>query len=296
VRFLNFSGYDWWVKSSTGVVGPGPNYFYDSTNNLWVDTLGLLHVRITNRSNQWQCAELVSARTFGYGAYRFETGSSVDTINLNAILGLFTWSDDPVFADREIDIECSRWGNGADLNNAQYVVQPYNLSGHLARYDTPASDSTSTHLFIWQTNGVTFQSQHGSYTSNPSLSKVITNWSYTLATPVTGDENLRINFWLMNGVAPSDSKEHECVIRSFRFVPAGNVAAPRFISCRRDSSGKFSGTIQTEMDRFYELDVSSNLSNWSPLGNILATNISMPFVDTNSMVGAARFYRAVALP
>jgi hypothetical protein len=74
---LSFSGYDWWVKSSAGKVGPGPNYFSDSTNNVWTDSLGQLHLRITNRSNQWQCAELISARTFGYGSYRSESARRV---------------------------------------------------------------------------------------------------------------------------------------------------------------------------------------------------------------------------
>ena len=126
-RWLSFSGYDWWVKTSAGQVGPGPNYFSDSTNNVWLDGQGQLHLRITNRSNQWQCAELVSARTFGYGSYRFQLASPADNLNPNAVLGLFTWSDDPAYADREIDIECSRWGNAADPNNAQFVVQPYDL-------------------------------------------------------------------------------------------------------------------------------------------------------------------------
>src|SRR2546422_5119806 len=40
VRWLGFSGYDWWVKTRTGLVGPGPNYFSDSTNNVWLDALG----------------------------------------------------------------------------------------------------------------------------------------------------------------------------------------------------------------------------------------------------------------
>jgi hypothetical protein len=95
-RWLSFSGYDWWVKTSTGPVGPGPNYFSDSTNNVWLDGQGQLHLRITNRSNQWQCPELVSARTFGYGIYRFQLASPADNLNPNAVLGLFTWSDDPV--------------------------------------------------------------------------------------------------------------------------------------------------------------------------------------------------------
>ena len=296
IRFVNFCGYDWWLKSSTGVVGPGPNYFSDSTNNVWVDIAGQLHVRITNRSNQWQCAELVSARTFGYGTYRFELASSVDAINPNVILGLFTWSDDPVFTDREIDVECSRWGNAADPNNAQFVVQPYNLSGHQARYATPASDTNSAHLFNWQTNGVTFQSQHGNFLANPSPAKTITNWTCSLATPVTGDENMRINLWLMNGLAPTDHNELEFVIKSFRFVPPGTASAPRLTSPRLISGGMFSANVQTEMDRAYEIDVSSNLLDWKAVQTILANNTAMGFVDTNAPSLSRRFYRAVALP
>ncbi len=90
VRWISFSGYDWWVKTSSGLVGPGPNYFSDSTNNVWVDTLGRLHLRITNRSNVWECAEVITRRTFGYGSYRFELGSAVNDINPSVVLGSFT--------------------------------------------------------------------------------------------------------------------------------------------------------------------------------------------------------------
>lgn len=37
-RLIGFGGYDWCVKRSNRKVGPGPNYFSDSTNNVWVDT------------------------------------------------------------------------------------------------------------------------------------------------------------------------------------------------------------------------------------------------------------------
>src|SRR5207247_1216386 len=37
IRRFDFSGYNWWVKSSTSQVGPGPNYFSNSTNNVWLD-------------------------------------------------------------------------------------------------------------------------------------------------------------------------------------------------------------------------------------------------------------------
>ncbi len=195
-RWLNFSGYDWRVKTSSGKVGPGPNYFSDSTNNVWLDPQGQLHLRITNRSNQWQCAELVTARTFGYGSYRFELASRVDNLNPNVVLGLFTWSDDPTYADREIDIECSRWSNAADVNNAQNVVQPYNLNGHLVRFAVPGGQTNATLLSIWETNQIAFQSQRGSYVPNPDPANVISNWTYTLTVPQTGDENVRMNLWL----------------------------------------------------------------------------------------------------
>jgi len=129
IRRVNFSCYDWWVKSSSAPVVPGPNYFSDSTNNVWLDLQGRLHLRITRRSNQWQCAEIVTKRTFGYGSYRFELDSSADSLNANAVLGLFTWSDDPAYTHREIDIECARWGSPADANNAQYVLQPWDAPG-----------------------------------------------------------------------------------------------------------------------------------------------------------------------
>src|SRR5882724_552067 len=125
LRFINFSGYDWWVKSPAGLAGPGPNYFSDATNNVWVDTNGWLHLRVTHRTNAWQCAEIVSARTIGQGNYRFEVNSAIDSLNQNVTLGLFTWSDDPTFTDREIDVEGGRWGNPADTDNAQFVVQPF---------------------------------------------------------------------------------------------------------------------------------------------------------------------------
>lgn len=36
-KILLFSGYEWLVKSSVITVGPGPNYFSDSDENVWVD-------------------------------------------------------------------------------------------------------------------------------------------------------------------------------------------------------------------------------------------------------------------
>ena len=52
------------ARMKVHMIGAGPAglYFAILAKKAWP------HLRITNRSNAWQCAEIVSARTFGYGA------------------------------------------------------------------------------------------------------------------------------------------------------------------------------------------------------------------------------------
>ena len=297
VRWISFSGYDWWVKDSPGLIGPGPNYFSSSTNNVWLDTSGRLHLRITSRSNQWQCAEVVTRRTFGYGTYRFELDSPVNSINPSVVFGLFTWSDDPAYTHREIDIECGRWANTNDVNNAQYVVQPWDWANHLVRYAVPANLTNSTHLFTWETNRVSYQSQRGSYSPTPGATNVISSWAFTnaAAVPQTGDENIRINLWLINGTPPTDNQEFEFVIKSFNFVPPG-APLPASLAQPRWSNGRFACDIQSQPDRRCQVQTSTNCSSWQTLATLLASNSVVTFRDTNGPVAAPRFYRAITLP
>ncbi len=296
LRWINFCGYDWWVKTAPGTLGPGPNYFSDSTNNVWLDAQGQLHLKITNRSNQWQCAEIATARTFGYGSYRFELASDVNAINLNAVLGLFTYGDDPSYAHREIDVECSRWSNGSDVNNAQFVVQPFDTPGHWARYPVPAVLPTSTQLFIWETNKITFQSQRGSYSPNPAPANVVTNWIYNLDVPQTGDEIVHLNLWLYNTAPPVGNVPVEFVIKSFQFVPLGSPQPCSLAKPARLPGGQVRFTINGQMDRRYDIQTSTNLVNWQDLATVLATNNVTDFL-TAGPVGATRsFFRAVTLP
>ena len=299
VRWINFSGYDWWVKTSPGTdqIGPGPNYFSDSTNNVWTDGQGWLHLRITNRSNQWQCAEIASARTFGYGSYRFELGSRVDNLDTNIVLGLFTWSDDPAYTYREMDVECAR-GFASDTNNAQFTVQPYYLSGHYARYCVPTGLVDSTHLLIWQSNSATFQSQSGGYSPNPNPTNVIGAWVFANASavPQTGDENVRINLWLLFGHAPTDGQEVELVLKSFQFVPPGSPQPALLTNLSAHLNGPVQFTINGEPDRRYQIRASTNLFDWQDLMTVLATNNLVPFQDNNPGGSNQRFYRTVTLP
>jgi hypothetical protein len=296
VRFLSFSGYDWWVKSPAGLAGPGPNYFSDATNNVWTDTNGWLHLRITHRTNAWECAELISARTFGPGSYRFELNSPADNLDPNVTLGLFTYSDDPAFTDREIDVECGRWQIPTDTNNAQFVVQPYNLANHLVRYRVPPGLADSTHFFVWETNRISWQSQTNAY--SPAATNLIAAYVFTNAAdvPQSGDEAVHLNLWLVFGSPPTDNNEVEVIIQNFNFVPLGTPPRAGLGKLQVPAAGQFKCNLSVTPDYRYEVQTSSNLLVWAHLTTLLAANTTLNLVDSNLPSVSKRFYRVVTQP
>jgi hypothetical protein len=157
VRSFHWSGFDWSVKTSgVSTVGPGPNFFSDSTNNVFIDSSGRLHLRIINVGGNWQCAEVVSQSTPGYGTYGFHLATDPNTLDPNVTLGLFTWSNEPPFFDREMDNECGRWENPLDYANSQFVVQPYYAPSQLVRYRVPFGTTNAVPSFNWTTNSIIY--------------------------------------------------------------------------------------------------------------------------------------------
>jgi len=70
-REIVFSGRSWYAKANTAQLGPGPNYFSDSSSNVFVDNQDRLHLRITNSGGIWYCPELISRDSFTYGTFSF---------------------------------------------------------------------------------------------------------------------------------------------------------------------------------------------------------------------------------
>jgi len=210
-RTVAFSGSSWAVKSSMGAVGPGPNIFSDSPENVWVDAAGQLHLRITFRDGRWRAAEVILDRSLGYGTYRFTLASPVGRLDPNVVLGLFTWSDNPAYNHREIDIELARWGNATSATNAQYTVQPYDHAGNVRTFVLPDSAPT-THEFTWAPNRCSFRSA-------TAADNTIASWRYSgRDVPRAGDERTRINLWLGGGAPPTDGAEVEVVLSRFSFT------------------------------------------------------------------------------
>jgi hypothetical protein len=210
-RTIRFSGYTWAVKESgSGRMGPGPNFFSSSRRNVWVDAEGRLHLKITKRDGRWYSAEIGNTQSLGYGTYSFRLDSRVDAavLDRNVVLGLFTWSDDPAFNHREIDIEFSEWGSGQVTNTGSWTVQPWQTDGNSKTFRQPAA-SNSKHSFTWRPDSVTFRN---SRLANP--------WTYSGPdVPSSGDEKTRLNLWLFAGKTPTNGKAAEVIVKSFTFTP-----------------------------------------------------------------------------
>ena len=209
---ITWRGASWQVKTSSAAVGPGPNVF--AKENVSVDAGGNLHLRIArNGAGRWTTAELIGPTSHGYGTYTFTLGSDVSGLDPNVVLGLFTWSDRPQQAHRELDVEMAKWGNAADPSNAQFVVQPHDRAGHLHRFAQP-SVTRSSHRFTWAPGRVTFESRR------LDTGAVIASYVYAgTDVPRPGDERVRLNLWLFQGLSPSDGQPVEVVVESFVFTP-----------------------------------------------------------------------------
>ncbi|MGA1869872.1 MAG: hypothetical protein ACMUJM_15160 [bacterium] len=216
-RTILFSGYEWTVKTSSSKLGPGPNYFSDSNDSVWVDDNGFLHLTITQRESKWYCSEVICNQSLGHGKYIFYLGSRVDQLDKNVTLGLFTWDNDPADNHREIDIEFAKWGD-ANTPIAQYVIQPYYYNGNRYRFDMELIDSNSIHYFEWGSDNIFFKSISGTDLDGPEID----SYNYTgSSNPTPGNENPRINLWLQGGsyLPPSDGEDVEVIVKKFGYIP-----------------------------------------------------------------------------
>lgn len=203
-RTIQFSGYTWNIKSGANL-GPGKNNWSNSTDDVWIDDQGRLHLRIVKYEKKWYCTEIISQNYFGYGRFYFFLDSRVDQLDPNVVLGLFTYHDvnsngiiEPELGDGEIDIEFSRWGDPQADFNTTYAVQPIpSDKSTREQFLTQLNGSRSTHSFNWQAREVQFLSMHGLYKTPPDDSFII--YQKTIAhANVPGDapERVHINFWI----------------------------------------------------------------------------------------------------
>jgi hypothetical protein len=224
-RFLDFSGYQWSVKVQNKPAGPGPNFFSDREEDIWVDDEGL-HLTITKRNGNWYCTEAILQESFGYGSYIFQTKTEPEYVDANVIAGMFTWEAGLPWPNRELDFEFARWSNPDDSTNAQFVIQPFTTSGNLVRYRIEPDDKDPylTQVMTWQNGKVHFKTARGRFDS-PRIPEeaVIIAWTYAGEdVPEPRKENIRINLWLDEGKPPASVKPIDLVVTKFFYLPLEN--------------------------------------------------------------------------
>lgn len=211
-RIINFSGFEWLVRDSDGEIqGPGNNLYSSSKKNVWVDSKGRLHLKITYANGKWYCSGVRLNKSLGYGTYTFHVDSDISRLNKNAVAGMFTYLTD----HEEIDIEFSKWSD-ENASNSQYVVQPTDVSGNVYRFDIMPKLKSTVHSFEWREDGVFFKSI--GFKNNTELP--LGEWAYKGEyTPKEDAEVLELNLWLYKGQAPNNHKEVEIIISRVSFAP-----------------------------------------------------------------------------
>jgi hypothetical protein len=216
---INFSGRTWGIKTTGSAAGdqfdPGPNYWSSDPSVVHVAADGL-HLKIGQINGEWQCGEVYLLQSLGYGTYTGQINSRLDQLDLNTVAApLFIYAA----PGQELDNEYS--GSGgliAKPYDAQFVVQPYTVSGNIVFYNQPATAQFTTQM-EWRADHVTFTAWKG-WSAVPAPSDIIYQWTYTgTYIPPPGQERVHINLWLLGGNAPVSGVGDELVINSFTYQP-----------------------------------------------------------------------------
>lgn len=216
---LSFSGYTWNISAPSGRVSPGPNYWNGSY--AWVDASGYLHLKAAYNAatGHWECAEVYTQQSFGYGTYQWQVEGTLGSFDKNIVLGLYNYSGND--GHDEMDIEIARWGNAA-WDNLNYTIWPAtgvsaSPASYTASFTTPNGTYT-THRFKRTSTSVKLQSLYGFQNGNTNQFQTA-----TFTTPGTSISTLampvHMNLWLFNGSAPSNGQNVEVIIHSFTFTP-----------------------------------------------------------------------------
>ncbi len=206
---INFSGYTWQVKNGLG--GPGPNNWGNASDQVFVDSLGRLHLTVSKQNNQWYSSEVYLKNSLGYGQYIFDVDTTVDKLDPSLVAAPFLYQDDT----HEIDIEFSYWKNPTGPN-LYYTVQPFDAVGNQSKTPFILSSGTSRHIINWKPTDITFSSSQ----NNTNLA----NWQYFgKGNFVPGNEKVHINFWQYQGTAPTNNANSEFIIKNFQFVPYSQI-------------------------------------------------------------------------
>ena len=292
---IEFSGREWEIKATVpgAQIGPGPNGF--STNNVWTDETGRLHLKINKEvdggTTNWSCAEVIGGDEFGYGMYCFQIDTPLDDLDPSVVFSPFSYSDHTNYTFREIDIEFTTWNDAATLSNAQYAIQQWANPVIVERFELPPDTTNSVHYFVWAPWRIDFKSLKGHDPTSTNSADLIYEWSHTNATqvPPEGPVRPRINLYLSHGLPPTDNNPVEIIVSRFDYWPL-----LEFTDASHTTSNTMQLTVQQRVGGLFDLEVATNLApvtNWEKLETNVTGGAESPLLLEAPATNSKCFYR-----
>jgi hypothetical protein len=239
---INWSGFAWDIRDNDNrLEGPGwPTGNRFSEKCVWIDEKGYLHLKaFQDEAGNWQCSELQTQQSLGFGQYTMMVmGTVVDgkevaiqNLDKNAVFAMFQYPPPSLGPDgtHEIDIELSYWGYDKSqyqdfINWSTYATVPKsetnNLAGqnwHGAAYPISTSPTNpQIHQYYRSQSSILFKALDG-WTLQPFAE----NFQQDL-TPIQISQApmpVHFNLWLNQAKPPSDGKPVEVIIKFFEFLP-----------------------------------------------------------------------------
>ena len=205
-KLAHFSGYDWAVRQTPA--GSGPLYDADHVS---VDREGALHLRMAKKGDAWAGAQVELTRSLGYGSYGFVVR---DVAHFEPAVVFSLAVVDETGANREMDIEISRWGESTG-KNAQYTIQPYYVPANVVRFLAPLG--RLAYSFRWQPGRVAFTTSGNGGAGREG--RVVAGHAFTSGIPSPGAEVVRLSLYAFPNQRNPLQRDVEVVIEKFEFLP-----------------------------------------------------------------------------
>jgi hypothetical protein len=262
---VNAFGRTWFVKDSGGASWlPGPCRWSADSSRVFVDDAGQVHLNVAPDAgcHDWMSTEVWDTAARGSGTYAFSVSGPFKSLDPQVTLGVFVFDEDAPaqWHFREIDFEVGKWGQPADPNDIQFVVQPYTTPGNLRRMSLagaadyggawgPAGGGDCVEYgpdgfggALWQRLTLVLQwyttpgypsllrwlvldGHHAlaDVASGAARGSLLGGWDFPFPdrVPPPGDERVRFNLWQANwGGVPERGRRVHVVITNYEFTDA----------------------------------------------------------------------------
>lgn len=240
---INWSGFAWDVRDNENrLEGPGwplGNRF--SQKGVWVDAKGYLHLQVfQDAAGNWQCAELQTQQSLGFGQYTMmvmgvmKNGqlTAIQNLDKNAVFAMFHYPLPSQGPDgtHEMDIELSYWGYDKSqyedfMNYSIYSTALKSATNNLAGQnwhgavmpDTASTVAPQIHQYYRSQSSMLWQAKDG-WSLKPLITPVyLQGLTKTQISQVPMP--LHFNLWLNQAKPPVDGKPIEVVVKFFEFLP-----------------------------------------------------------------------------